>query len=98
MIDEGGEAQEFADVYFKGFNVTSPKLVGNLSPKLLVVKPESRLSWQYHNRRADKWYVVKGPVGVVRSFAEREGSIRHYDTGERIVFEKAGRHRLVGID
>src|SRR5687768_16768476 len=31
---------------------------GKLSPKLLVVNPGSRLSWQYHNRRSEIWKVI----------------------------------------
>lgn len=62
-----------------------------------MVKPKARLSWQYHNRRAETWCVVQGPVGVIRSFDENEGAMHHFESGERIVLEKGERHRLVGL-
>ena len=97
FVIEEQQAQKFAEIYFKGLNFTSLKVGGKLSPKLLMVKPEARLSWQYHHRRAETWRVIEGPVGVVRSFDDTEGSILHYKTGETIIFEKGERHRLVGL-
>ena len=42
------QAQAFADIYFDGIDVEPLRIGGNLSPKILLVKPEARLSWQYH--------------------------------------------------
>ena len=98
FVIEEDQAQKFADIYFKGLNVISLKVAGKLSPKLLMVKPEARLSWQYHHRRAETWRVIKGPVGVVRSFDDTEGPIQHYKTGETIILEKGERHRLIGLE
>ena len=42
-----------------------------MSPKILIVKPGARLSWQYHHRRAEIWQVYKGEVGIVRSDKDR---------------------------
>src|SRR5690606_17250087 len=58
------QAQKFADVYFEGLDVQDLKISGKLSPKILVVGPNKRLSWQYHHRRAEIWRVVRGEVGV----------------------------------
>lgn len=98
FVIEEDQAQKFADIYFKGLDVTSLKVAGKLSPKLLMVKPEARLSWQYHHRRAETWRIIQGPVGVVRSFDDTEGSVQHYKTGETITLEKEERHRLVGLE
>ena len=54
MIDES-QAQDFSNKFFKGLDINTMKIGGKLSPKILIVKPESRLSWQYHNRRAEIW-------------------------------------------
>ena len=54
VIDET-QAQDFSNQFFKGLDVNTLKIGGKLSPKILIVKPESRLSWQYHNRRAEIW-------------------------------------------
>jgi hypothetical protein len=35
--------------------VNTLKIGGKLSSKIIIVKPGARLSWQYHNRRAEIW-------------------------------------------
>jgi hypothetical protein len=40
------QAQEFSNKFFEGLDVNTLKIGGKLSPKILIVKPESRLSWQ----------------------------------------------------
>ena len=65
VIDET-QAQEFSNKFFKGLDVNALKIGGKLSPKILIVKPAARLSWQYHNRRAEIWQVYKGSSGKPR--------------------------------
>ena len=97
VIDEN-QAQEFADLYFNGLDVEPLRIGGKLSPKILLVKPEARLSWQYHHRRGETWRVVEGPVGIVRSSTDEEGELVSCEAGETIVLEKGERHRLVGLE
>ena len=97
VLDEN-QAQEFADIYFEGLDVGPLRIAGKLSPKILLVKPEARLSWQYHHRRAETWRVVEGPVGIVRSATDEEGELISYKAGETIVLEKGERHRLIGLE
>ena len=97
VIDED-KAQEFANVYFKGFDVDKLRVAGKLSPKVLLVKPGAGLSWQYHNRRAETWKVIDGPVGVVKSFDNNKGETINYQQGEVIILKKEERHRLIGLD
>ena len=92
------QAQKFADTYFDGMPVDTLKISGKLSPKVLVVAPEKRLSWQYHHRRAEIWKVVKGSVGVVRSQTDQEGENKTYEPGGLITLEQGKRHRLVGLN
>ena len=54
VIDEA-QSQKFSNHFFKGLDVNTLKIGGKLSPKILIVKPKARLSWQYHNRRAEIW-------------------------------------------
>jgi mannose-6-phosphate isomerase len=97
VLDEN-QAQVFADIYFEGLDVSPLRIAGKLSPKILLVKPEARLSWQYHHRRAETWRVVEGSVGIVRSYTDEEGeSVRHV-SGETIVLGKGERHRLIGLE
>ena len=97
VIDEE-QAQKFADAYFEGLSADQLKISGKLSPKILVVAPHKRLSWQYHFRRAEIWQVVSGEVGVITSATDEEGELKTYLPGDRIVLQKGERHRLVGLD
>lgn len=56
VIDET-QAQLFADTFFDGLDVNTLTIGGKLSPKILLVAPNQRLSWQYHKRRAEIWKV-----------------------------------------
>jgi len=96
VLDET-QAQEFANLYFNGLSVESLKISGKLSPKVLIVGPEKRLSWQYHHRRAEIWRVVEGVVGIVRSTNDSETGVKEYHPGDIITLEKGERHRLIGL-
>ena len=98
FVIEEDQAQEFADVYFEGIPVDELKISGKLSPKILVVAPKKRLSWQYHHRRAEIWKVIKGNVGVVTSFTDTEGELQLLSRGGLIKLEQGQRHRLIGTD
>ena len=96
VIDEN-QAQQFADIYFDGLPIEGLKIAGKLSPKMLLVAPQQRLSWQYHHRRAEIWQVVQGPVGIVTSSTDEHGEVKSYQVGERIILQQGERHRLVGL-
>ena len=97
VIDEE-QAQEFANTYFDGLDVSGLRVAGKLSPKILLVKPEARLSWQYHYRRKETWRVIEGPVGIARSLTDEQGSVEEFTTGETVVMEMGERHRLIGLE
>jgi mannose-6-phosphate isomerase-like protein (cupin superfamily) len=92
------QAQAFSDHFFGGIDVNTLKIDGKLSPKILMVKPNVKLSWQYHNRRAEIWQVYKGTVGVVQSPTDIETPMEIYKPGDQITLEQGMRHRLVGLD
>ena len=92
------QAQAFSDHFFGGLDVNKLKIDGKLSPKILMVKPNVKLSWQYHNRRAEIWQVYKGTVGVVQSDADIEKVMESYGPGDQIKLEQGIRHRLIGLD
>jgi mannose-6-phosphate isomerase-like protein (cupin superfamily) len=97
VINEN-QAQKFSDTYFSGIAVDQLKISGKLSPKILVVAPQTRLSWQYHHRRAEIWQVISGTVGVISSFTDQEAELKRYNPGDQIVLKQGERHRLVGLD
>jgi mannose-6-phosphate isomerase len=91
------QAQQFADTYFNGISVDQLRISGKLSPKILIVAPEKRLSWQFHHRRAEIWQVLQGPVGVVTSDTDEEGPLQILEPGALITLRQGERHRLVGL-
>jgi mannose-6-phosphate isomerase len=97
VIDED-QAQDFSNQFFQGINIEELKISGKLSPKILIVNPESRLSWQYHNRRAEIWRVYKGEVGIIRSEDDTENEMKIYNKGDQITLKQGERHRLIGLD
>ena len=92
------QAQQFANQYFDGLDVSTLKRGGALSPKILVVAPEKRLSWQYHHRRAEIWRVIEGQAGVKRSANDIEGELEILNVGDTITLQQGERHRLIGLD
>jgi mannose-6-phosphate isomerase len=97
VIDES-QAQAFADVYFNKLSVETLKISGKLSPKILVVKANQKLSWQYHHRRAEIWRVVSGTLWVVNSFTDIETNMALYQPGDQITLKQGQRHRMIGKD
>ena len=97
VIDEN-QAQKFANQFFKGIDAKSLKIGGKLSPKILIVNSNSRLSWQYHLRRAEIWSIQKGVVGIVRSDNDIENKVEIFSEGDQIRLKKKERHRLIGLD
>lgn len=97
VIDEK-QSQEFSNKFFKGLDVDTLKIGGKLSPKILIVKPAARLSWQYHNRRAEIWQVYKGSARIIRSNTDTENEMEVFNEGDQLILEQGERHRLIGLD
>lgn len=96
VIDET-QAKQFAAHFFPGIEVDALKISGKLSPKILMVQPDKRLSWQYHHRRAEIWKLVAGEAGVITSQTDEEGSLKELKLNEIIRLDCGQRHRLVGL-
>ena len=93
---ENNNAKKFIEQYFPDLTFDTFE---NLSPKFLLVAPDKRLSWQKHDRRAEIWRVLQGPVGVKISEIDTEPSeVRALEEGELIQFDAQIRHRLIGLD
>ncbi len=92
------QAQKFSNNYFEGLDVYSLKISGKLSPKILVVSPGKRLSWQYHHRRSEIWRIISGQAGVKRSINDEEGALDVLNVGDTITLKQGERHRLIGLD
>ncbi|HCW06008.1 MAG TPA: phosphoheptose isomerase [Cytophagales bacterium] len=96
VIDES-LADQFIQNYFPHFKAADLKLAGKLSPKILVVAPGKRLSWQYHHRRAEIWKLIGGVAGVVTSESDTEGPLHKLAIEEIIQLKQGQRHRLIGL-
>lgn len=69
-----------------------------LSPKILLVAPQQRLSWQFHHRRAEIWRAVAGKAKYHKSFDDEQGNPIDFKNGETVQFDTAERHRLASGD
>ena len=98
LVIEEVEAQEFANRFFDGIDVDTLRVEGKLSPKILIVIPGARLSWQYHHRRAEIWQVFKGEVGIIRSDDDTEGELVRFGEGQQVRLAQGERHRLIGLE
>ncbi len=92
-IDES-QSQDFI---YNFISVENFNIEGKLSPKILIVKPESRLSWQYHCRRKEIWRVYKNSVGIIRSMDNNQNEMEILREGDIIKFQTKERHRLIGL-
>ena len=97
LVIKEEEAQDFANRFFDGIDVDTLRVEGKLSPKILIVKPGARLSWQYHNRRAEIWQVYRSEVGIIRSDDDIEGDLVRFKEGDQVRLVQGERHRLIGL-
>ena len=97
VIDEN-QAAKFVSHFFPEENITDLQHKGKLSPKILMVAPGQRLSWQYHYRRAEIWKCIGNNIGVVTSETDIEDKKQVLKTGETVKLKQGLRHRLLGLD
>lgn len=89
---------EFLTVYFSGVKIPFDTAKLNLSPKILVVEPDKKLSWQVHERRSELWRVIKGPVGTYTSPTDEQPDKMDISEEDEVIEMNLGtRHRLVGL-
>lgn len=96
VIDEE-QAAAFAELFFPNLEMSQIQITNKLSPKILIVAPAKRLSWQYHYRRSEIWKIIGGKVGVKTSLTDEEGEIQELSSGAFIQMDKGERHRLIGL-
>lgn len=90
-------ASHFIDIYFPMLE-KSELLAGKLSPKILLVEPQKKLSWQYHHRRSEVWKLIGGEASIVRSATDVENEPSNMNLGELVTLEMGERHRLIGMN
>ena len=97
VIDES-QASKFKKEFFNGVAEDNGASSGKLSPKILIVEGNKRLSWQYHHRRSEIWKVIGGVAGVKRSDNNDEGQLETKKVNDLISLRQGERHRLIGLD
>jgi len=97
VIDEM-QTEEFAREFFPDEDFNQLKISERLSPKILMVAPHKRLSWQYHHRRAEIWRCIDGEVAVATSNTDEEENKIILKAGDKIKLQQGERHRLIGLD
>ena len=98
LVINEAQSQKFANQFFDGIPIDSLKIGGKLSPKILIVNPKARLSWQYHHRRAEIWRVYQGTVGIIRSNDNDQKPILTLNEGDQVRLNQGERHRLIGLE
>ena len=97
VIDEN-DSQNFYDLYFSNLKTDKLKVSGRLSPKILIIAPNKRLSWQYHHRRSEIWKITSGEIKVVTSQDDLERNVKTLKKGDEIRINQGERHRIIGTD
>jgi mannose-6-phosphate isomerase len=94
------QADMFVEEFFPGLTPEKARLGvdgAELSPKFLIVKPGERLSWQYHDRRAERWRFLT-PGAYRKSLDDEQGERIGANADEVVQFQKGERHRLEGLE
>ncbi len=97
VIDES-QAPQFINDFFPHLDYEDFKGFPKLSPKILLVAPNKRLSWQYHFRRSEIWKVIGGNAAIVISDTDQETPQKPLPLGTVVNLRQGERHRLVGVD
>lgn len=98
LVLEESQAAQFAQEFFPEEDFEALKISEKLSPKILLVAPNKRLSWQYHFRRAEIWRCIAGNVAVATSNDDTEREVKTLSKGDKIKLIQGERHRLIGLE
>lgn len=96
-VDEA-QAPEFIRTYFPHLDPADFAGFPKLSPKILIVAPGARLSWQYHHRRSEIWTVIGGNAAIVISDTDEQTPEKPLPLGSFVRLSRGERHRLIGAD
>jgi mannose-6-phosphate isomerase len=98
FVIEETDADKFIKAFFPHLTNKALSITGKLSPKILIVAPDKRLSWQYHHRRAEIWKLIAGDAAVMVSDNDEETEIINLTKGDIIELKQGERHRLIGTN
>jgi mannose-6-phosphate isomerase-like protein (cupin superfamily) len=96
-IDET-QSTDFISTFFPEVNLEDFAGFRKLSPKVLMVAPHARLSWQYHHRRSEIWIVIGGEVAIITSETDEQNEPIKLKMGDLVKLKQGERHRLIGLE
>ncbi len=95
------DGDQFVGEFFPDVDPVEARL-GNpdaeLSPKILLVAPGQRLSWQMHHRRAERWAFLNDGAYYKSMNPDEMGEIIYAKAGDVVQFEAGECHRLAGVE
>lgn len=94
ISEESTEA--FVHKFFPEFLLEDDFTMTNISPKILLVAPGKRLSWQYHERRSELWKLLEGEAKITLSATNEQPEAQDMIKGLAVRIGKSERHRLSG--
>ena len=98
LVIEENDSDKFIEQFFSHLKKEDLIISGKLSPKILLVAPQKKLSWQYHHRRAEIWKLIGGEAGVITSDTDEEKEIKYLQINDIIELKQGERHRLLGLN
>lgn len=96
LVVDSEQIKEFKNEFFRDLDLDESQYAQKLSPKILLIAPKKRLSWQYHHRRSEVWKLIAGEAGIVLSDSDEQGEEVAMELQKLIKLRKGERHRLVG--
>ncbi|WP_234567100.1 phosphoheptose isomerase [Rhodohalobacter sp. 614A] len=96
MIDNSS-LSVFINNFFPNTNFVTDDANLSYSPKILIVEPGKRLSWQYHHRRSEHWKIVEGSIGLIISNTNEQTPMVELFSGDKTSIALGQRHRLIGL-
>lgn len=98
VIDSESSLDVFIDTYYPELKEELSQTSLPLSPKILCVAPNKRLSWQYHHRRSELWKLINGQAGYIKSTNDEQAEIVKMKKNKILILAQGERHRLVGLE
>lgn len=98
FVIEEKDADKFIKHFFPEINQKDLIERAKLSPKILLVEPTKKLSWQYHHRRAEIWKLIEGKAAVATSDTDIEKERIILSIGDTVRLKQGERHRLIGME
>lgn len=93
IVDE--QTDKFLKDFFPGLTLNEARLGKKdveVSPKIMVWMPGTRISWQYHHRRAERWHFLTSGT-YYRSDGDKLPKPTTAKPGEIVQFAQGERHR-----